>query len=69
MKVKDLIMKLDNSGIIINFYEGEKLTTRTDIDTMKNIYKRDKPVGEIYNRTIKKWIINGYGEAISVTLK
>lgn len=69
MKVKDLIMKLGNDSILIDFYEGEKLTTKTNIDTMKRIYKRDKPTGDIYDRTIKEWVINGFGERISITLK
>lgn len=71
MKVKDLILKLDNSGIQIKFYESDHKTliySIEDNDKIKNAYKSGQ-IGEIFNRNIKYWEINGHGECISIILK
>jgi hypothetical protein len=70
MKVKDLVLKLDNSGTKFKFYEADEktLVVISDVDQMKRTYK-DGTIGEVFNRNVKKWVIEGMGESILVILK
>lgn len=70
MKVKDLIIKLDNAGIEIKFLEDNplKVVNIANIDTLKKVYNSGNK-GEIFDRNIRKWEINGHGETISILLK
>ncbi|MCE5220117.1 MAG: hypothetical protein LLF98_02320 [Clostridium sp.] len=70
MKVKDLVLKLGNSETKFKFVEAdeETLVVISDVDSMKKTYK-NSTIGEVFNRNIKKWIIQGMGESILVILK
>lgn len=70
MKVKDLVLKLENAETKFKFVEadGKMLVVMSDVDRMKKAYK-DGTIGEVFDRNIKKWVIEGMGESILVVLK
>lgn len=70
MKVKDLVLKLENVETKFKFVEadGKMLVVMSDVDRMKKAYK-DGTIGEVFDRNIKKWVIEGMGESILVVLK
>lgn len=74
MKVKDLVLKLDNSSTKFKFYEVDEktLVVVSDVDKMKKVYKENTTagiiVGKVFDRNIKKWFIDGKGESIKVIL-
>lgn len=70
MKVKDLVLKLENAEIKFKFVEADEktLVVMSDVDRMKKAYK-DGTIGEVFDRNIKKWVIEGMGESILVVLK
>ena len=71
MRVKDLIMKIDNSGIDVNIFGADKgLIIVVNIDTLKkDLDGKEGMFREICDRNIDKWEINKHGEIISVLLK
>jgi len=71
MRVKDLIMKIDNSGIDVNIFGADKgLIIVVNIDTLKkDLDGKEGMFREICDRKIDKWEINKHGEIISVLLK
>ena len=70
MKVKDLVLKLENAETKFKFVEADEktLVVMSDVDRMKKAYK-DGTTGEVFDRNIKKWVIEGMGESILVVLK
>ena len=77
MIVKDFIMKLDNAGIEMSFYGSElddnQLIAKGETENLRKTYKeylsgeRDE-IGQIWDRSVKKWIVHGMGESMSVYL-